>query len=194
MNVNKFLASLVGLTLFCLWLSACGATPAPASTPTESLALSEPTGLDCPTYHIYSGVSTEQYEWSLWVLENIEPGVTQFDEVEQMLGQPTEVYRDTWLYNPGLGEVGLNVYRLDEDNIVDEIGISHSMSLGQLIETFGEPSRVYRSAENAPDDTPPGSLLMTVLFYDSRHLQAIIFQGLCSFPSHLPVDLIEGCA
>jgi hypothetical protein len=163
----------------------------PIPVPTESPTTPEPSNLDCPTYQIRAEISIEEYEWSVWVLENIEPGVTQFDEVTQLLGQPTEVDYNSWRYDPGLGGVGLYVYRHDEDRIVDKIGIWRPMTLGQLVETYGEPSRVYRSTDIAIDAPPPGLLPLTFLFYDEHHLLAMIQQGLCSFPRQLPIDLIE---
>jgi hypothetical protein len=191
-------AKLIGFVLFLLSLVGCGGTggsPNPPARPTSDILSAAPgmpiltatPELECETYRIHWQTTVEEYEWSVWVLENIETGVTQSDEVERLLGEPTGESYQTWIYDTGLGEVLLHVH-FGEDGVVDLMDLWAPMTLGQLIETYGDPSGVYRVRDiDDPTDAFPG----VVLVYEEHYLYAILQQGICLFPSQINVDAIE---
>ena len=63
------------------------------------------------------------------------------------------------------------------------------MTLGQLVEAYGPPSRVFRISHIGEDES--GELGATRLFYDEPSMTVVIMQGLCEFPADVVVDQIQ---
>jgi hypothetical protein len=148
-----------------------------------------------PPHNVALGPLLEEYAWSMTVLENIEPGVIELEEVALLLGEPTEEDRDVgyrgWGYDPGAGRSSLFV-GFNQDDIVEDVLLFYPMTLGQLIETYGEPSRVYRGMDVAAAyEDPDGPLMLTYLFYDEYRMSVYFFQELCEFPPGLVIDNID---
>ena len=203
---NTLYAGAIVLLAFALWLAGCRglalptpATESPEATMVTSTRPVEPTPiprqalqaeLQCFPPYSYEAISAEEYTWAISVLENIEPGTTTLAEVRRLLGEPTHQGSECWScwgYEP-FSDTGTDLLVLYSEETVVSVSLFSSMTLGQLIEMYGEPSRVFRSsyAEDLSEGRP-----RTILFYDERHMIAQIGQGLCEFPPEVVVgDLI----
>lgn len=147
-----------------------------------------------PPQQVLTEFPPGQYEWVATVLENIQPGVTHSDEVLRLLDEPTSTtdyhWGQQWGYNPDVGYVSLLV-SIDRDDIVQDIFVYYPLTVGQLVDLYGEPSRVYRDDEIAASyEFPEGSRGITYLFYDDVRLAAYVLQGICEFPSELLLEAL----
>jgi hypothetical protein len=187
----------VPLMFSSMWLVSCGQFAWPQATqetPTEEpTEMPPPTATiqyeECASPRITGEISAEEYAWTIQVLEHIEPGITELDEVIQLLGEPTDEGYQDWIYDPDFGWVGLYI-AYGGDEIIDFMRLWRPMTIGQLVETYGEPSRVFRSNWGELAADYPGLLTRTLLFYDERHMAAEIRQGLCEFPPEVIVERI----
>lgn len=190
------------------WLAACGGPilPLPTAESPEAASVTStsdhptpvrPTPLPpevwetelwCETPFISREIPPEEYDWAVFVLENIEPGTTTLREVVELLGEPAlpnPEYHQLG-YDPFLDHVGGSVIIAYSRERVNWMGVWRPMTLGQLIEMYGVPSRVFREAS---DGDPTGEWLgITSLRYDERRIEAVIQRGLCEFPPDIPVD------
>jgi hypothetical protein len=114
------------------------------------------------------------------------------DEVLGLLGKPTVEGCRSWGYEPDLvlgpESVGLKVY-FQRDGKVYSLLLENPMTLGQLVEAYGSPSRVFRVSHIGEDES--GELGATRLFYDEPSMTVVIMQGLCEFPADVVVDQIQ---
>jgi hypothetical protein len=215
MQLNGFYVRFLIPALLVSWLTSCGesttasltaempepsqtalAIPTPSVTPT---VLSERTPtppedleaeLWCDLPVIYAEISPEEYEWGTLILENIEPGTTTLQEVRTLLGEPIDTEAD-WFYNPfprpdGTYVSFLIVYPRYDGTTVDALILGGTMTLGQLIETYGEPSRVIR--RRSEGDPPGGRRMNTLLYYEEQRMVVLFQQALCEFPPELVVE------
>ena len=197
MRPSKLHAGLPILIVLTLWLAACE-EPAPsrlaeespvgtASAPTPTETLQPRWRIECSSPTDWE-IPPENHAWALQVLENIEPGTTTLREVLQLLGGPSQ--RSTgccrhWTYQP-FRSIGLNVFYIGET--VESLVLYRPMTFGQLIEAYGDPSRVFRSSYG--DGSPGWEMSRTILFYDERHIAVVIRWGLCEFPSEGAIDYL----
>lgn len=167
MHIGWQRITVMGVTALTLCLAGCGsasegeavATP-PASSvpasPTPGNSVPTPTVLPtrtpippedlqaelwCDYPYGFREISPEEYAWAIQVLENIEPGTTTLEEVELLLGEPADRGYQ-WLYDPFPDPAGIILLVYYNGEMVDSLSLWSPMTLGQLIETYGEPSRV----------------------------------------------------
>jgi hypothetical protein len=184
---------MIGLVLLVLCLGGCGKIiPHTDSPETSTLTVTPPHKFTCEAPYIAEGFPSEAHNWAVEIIENIQPGTTGQSEVVELLGVPTEeLDRNRVLYESGFEGVELVVV-YNADGIVQDIGLVNPMTLGQLVETYGSPSRVFREVDDiAIAYEYPHMLGVTLLHYEEPHMEVGVLQGLCEFPSGIVINVIS---
>jgi hypothetical protein len=138
--------------------------------------------------------SSEELAFVKEVLDNIQPGTATQDEVAKLLGEPGEITggettAEGWHYNYATSaprgseswSISVHYGQDDRQKVAMHLGLGNAMSLGQLVELFGDPSSVYRIYSR--DVGAP----WTLLFYEDYSMAAVIWEALC--PGNYPADV-----
>jgi hypothetical protein len=155
----------------------------------------------CETPRTEPHISRDVYLRSVQILELVEPGITRWDELDQLFGEP--VSEDIW----GLLEYdvypdrewewgGLAVCCHGDGPTIGWITLGLPMTVGQLVEAYGPPSRVFRNVPTPsmlPDgwEEEPEASNTYLLYDDDCCMEAVIMQELCEFPPDVPIDSIQ---
>jgi hypothetical protein len=167
-------------------------TALPTTTPESYLIRPDP--LECPSYYspsYFGQASLEELVLIEEVLERVQPGATSLDEVADLLGEPTYDRNDGlpsyWLYeySSDIREEerwDISVFYEDGETVTS-LEFDEAISLGQMVDIFGDPSIVYRYWCGEE-----GTLPCTLMLFEERSVAALFWGALC--PGDYPAEFI----